>query len=138
MIDIRELVLGLKDLLARTLGPEIDLKLQVTAKPVLAKVDPGQLEMALLNLAVNSRDAMNGRGEIQISLALKTIRDGEISELLGGEYLSLAVSDSGGGMDPGLLAKAIEPFFTTKAVGQGTGLGLSMVHGLAAQFGGTL
>ena len=138
VVDIRELVLGLKDLLTRTLGPEIDLRLQVPARPVFAKVDPGQLEMALLNLAVNSRDAMNGRGVIRISLALRTIRGGEISDLLGGEYLALAVSDSGGGMDPGLLAKAIEPFFTTKAVGQGTGLGLSMVHGLAAQFGGTL
>src|SRR6185437_4398796 len=104
----------------------------------LARVDPNQLELALLNLCINSRDAMPVGGRLTIGAAAVNVGDGEIPALPAGRYLRLRVSDTGVGMDPETLRRAIEPFFTTKGVGKGTGLGLSMVHGLAAQSGGAL
>ena len=102
-----------------------------------ACVDPNQLEVALLNLAVNARDAMPEGGAISISAKTADVGSGA-QGLAQGRYVRLSVSDDGIGMPPETLARAIEPFFTTKPIGKGTGLGLSMVHGLAAQSGGQL
>ena len=136
-IDMVALVEGMVPLLASTLGPKIALS--VTKPEVLppAHADANQLEMALLNLAVNARDAMPEGGALHIRLALG---QGEAAPapLQPGAYVRLAVRDTGTGMDEATLARAIEPFFSTKGVGRGTGLGLSMVHGLASQLGGTL
>ena len=101
------------------------------------KVDPNQLEMALLNLAVNARDAMPTSGTITISAHPEEVSDGT-STASARALTSAFRSDTGMGMDAATLARAIEPFFTTKGVGKGTGLGLSMIHGLAVQSGGTL
>jgi CheY-like chemotaxis protein len=103
-----------------------------------AMVDPNQLEMALLNLGVNARDAMPDGGTLRITAAEEVIRGGHRSKLSPGRYVRLSVADTGIGMDEATLARAVEPFFSTKGIGKGTGLGLSMVHGLASQLGGTL
>jgi CheY-like chemotaxis protein len=94
--------------------------------------------MAILNLAVNARDAIGGPGTICISVAAAVLEDGDVSHLKAGRYVRLQVADTGHGMDEATLSRAIEPFFSTKGVGQGTGLGLSMAHGLATQLGGAL
>jgi len=132
-IDLAELVGGMGDLIQRSLGPTVVVEgdLPPDLPPVL--VDPQQLEMSLLNLAVNSRDAMEGAGKLRI--AARAAQGSEVG-LHGGDFVKVSVSDTGQGMDETTLARAVEPFFTTKAVGAGTGLGLSMVHGLAAQSGG--
>jgi CheY-like chemotaxis protein len=101
-------------------------------------VDPNQLEMALLNLAVNARDAMTSGGWLNIGLTLEDVDDERQLGVKPGWYGVLSVQDTGAGMDAATLAKAVEPFFSTKAVGKGTGLGLSMVFGLAQQSGGAL
>jgi CheY-like chemotaxis protein len=103
-----------------------------------ANADPNQLEMAILNLAVNARDAMPDGGTIVIAAAEEQVPAGSDAGLAPGSYVRLSVSDTGSGMDEETLARSIEPFFSTKGVGRGTGLGLSMVHGLAAQLGGGL
>jgi CheY-like chemotaxis protein len=94
--------------------------------------------MALLNLAVNARDAMPGGGMLRITASAETIQAGAGGTLQAGRYVRLSVADTGVGMDEAVLARAVEPFFSTKGIGKGTGLGLSMVHGLASQLGGTL
>jgi signal transduction histidine kinase/ActR/RegA family two-component response regulator len=134
-IDIAELVRGMSDLLQRSIGPTITLRLDIPDGLPPAFVDQNQLELALLNLAVNARDAMPDGGVITIAAAaqrLNSVRGG----LAAGSYVSLAVIDAGAGMDKSTLDRAMEPFFTTKGVGKGTGLGLSMVQGLASQSGG--
>jgi CheY-like chemotaxis protein len=103
-----------------------------------AKADPNQLELAILNLAVNARDAMPDGGTITISLDKATAAPGDASELAVGDYLRIRVADTGTGMEEETLKRAVEPFFSTKELGKGTGLGLSMVHGLAMQSGGAL
>jgi CheY-like chemotaxis protein len=103
-----------------------------------AKADPNQLEMALLNLGVNARDAMPEGGTLRITVDLDQVHAGHRSGLLPGAYVRLSVADTGAGMDEATLARAVEPFFSTKGIGKGTGLGLSMVHGLASQLGGAL
>ncbi|RYY63735.1 MAG: response regulator, partial [Comamonadaceae bacterium] len=103
-----------------------------------AQADPNQLEMALLNLSVNARDAMPEGGTLRIAADSEAIGHGHRSQLQPGTYIRLAVADTGEGMDEATLARAVEPFFSTKGVGKGTGLGLSMVHGLALQLGGAL
>jgi CheY-like chemotaxis protein len=103
-----------------------------------ANADPNQLEMALLNLSVNARDAMPDGGTLRISASAELVGPDHGSKLKPGAYLRLSVADTGAGMDEATLARAIEPFFSTKGVGKGTGLGLSMVHGLASQLGGAL
>jgi signal transduction histidine kinase/CheY-like chemotaxis protein len=135
-VDIPELVRGMTDLLQRSLGPsiEIETRFSLVTKPVLA--DSNQLEMALLNLAVNARDAMPEGGNIIISTREETVRQ-QGHGLRPGSYICLSVSDTGSGMDETTIKRAMEPFFTTKGVGKGTGLGLSMVHGLAEQSGGS-
>jgi CheY-like chemotaxis protein/anti-sigma regulatory factor (Ser/Thr protein kinase) len=103
-----------------------------------ARADANQLEMAILNLAVNARDAMPGGGVLTVGVTAETVDAGQVAGLAPGRYVRLTVTDTGVGMDAATLARAVEPFFSTKGVGRGTGLGLSMVHGLAAQLGGAL
>ncbi len=137
-VDVVDLVRGMSDLLERSLGPgiTIDTRFPLTLNPVLA--DANQLELALLNLALNARDAMPEGGAITIAAHEEAVAPGGARELEPGRYVCLSVADTGEGMDEAVLARAPEPFFTTKGVGKGTGLGLSMVHGLAEQLGGRL
>lgn len=134
--DLGELLEGMRGLMERSIGPLIAIDLDIAPGLPPAKVDPNQLELAILNLAVNARDAMPDGGR----LSLKLMRvDGAESDLgLKGQFLQLCVTDTGSGMDEATLVSAIEPFFSTKELGKGTGLGLSMVHGLAVQLGGAL
>ena len=134
-VIVAHLVEGMRDMLVRTLSPQTRLvfELDQAAIPVLA--DPTQLEMAVLNLAINARDAMPEGGELTIRTVPRHIsRD---PELPAGEYVELSVTDNGMGMPPETAARAFDPFFTTKSVGKGTGLGLSQVYGMARQGGGT-
>jgi signal transduction histidine kinase/ActR/RegA family two-component response regulator len=138
-VDVPELVRGMGDLLQRSIGPMIAITTHFPLGLARIQADANQLELALLNLVVNARDAMpDGKGSIAISARERIIADSDRSGLAAGTYVCLAVSDNGKGMDAQTLEKAMEPFFTTKGVGKGTGLGLSMVHGLAAQSGGQL
>jgi PAS domain S-box-containing protein len=137
-VDIVKLVHGMGDLVASTSGPRIKVVIDAPLDLPPAKADPNQLEMAILNLAVNARDAMPGGGTLTISAGAKRARGDDGSKLRAGDYICLSVTDTGVGMDAETLARAVEPFFSTKGVGQGTGLGLSMVHGLASQLGGAL
>jgi PAS domain S-box-containing protein len=134
-VDVPDLVRGMTELLQRSLGTAVSLEVRFPPRlpPVLA--DTHQLELALLNLTVNARDAMPYGGEIVIAANEVTVGDDD-SRLKPGRYLHLRVSDNGSGMNEDTLRRATEPFFTTKEPGKGTGLGLSMVHGLAEQFGG--
>ena len=133
-VDVGQLMRGMEALIASTLGPQIRLTVQAPDNLRPARADANQLEMALLNLAVNARDAMPDGGDLTLSADL----DSAPAYLPGGDYLRLTVSDTGQGMDADTLARAVEPFFSTKGIGKGTGLGLSMVHGLASQLGGGL
>jgi len=137
LVDLPALVRGMADLLRQSLGPRIavETRFPLSLKPVLA--DANQMELALLNLAVNARDAMPDGGTVTISAHERRL-DGREGPLAPGKYVCLALADEGEGMDQATLDQATEPFFTTKGVGKGTGLGLSMVHGLAAQSGGRL
>jgi signal transduction histidine kinase len=132
---VSELVERMRELLARTLGPNIDLRLDMdkVRAPVLS--DPTQLEMAVLNLAINARDAMPEGGTLTIRKHVVQMENDP--ELAPGEYVELSVSDNGTGMPAEIAARAFDPFFTTKNVGEGTGLGLSQVYGIARQAGGT-
>ena len=137
-VEIPRLVENMVGLIGSTLGPTIDVRLDIPQGLPFAKADANQLEMALLNLAVNARDAMPEGGELIIKVKRESVSGGHASGLQPGEYLLLCVIDTGAGMDEATRQRAIEPFFSTKGVGKGTGLGLSMVHGLAAQLGGGL
>jgi PAS domain S-box-containing protein len=137
-VDVSALVASLVGLIESTLGPTIDLRIEVPTNLPPAKADPNQLEMALLNLAVNARDAMPDGGELTIVATRDSVRPPHPLGLKLGHYVRLGVRDTGLGMDEATLRRATEPFFSTKGVGKGTGLGLSMVHGLAAQLGGGL
>jgi PAS domain S-box-containing protein len=138
VIDVGALVKGLAELVSSTIGPQVILKVEVADDVPNAKADPNQLEMAILNLAVNARDAIGGAGVIKIAVTSQRLCSGDVPDLPPGRYVHLSVADTGHGMDAATLARAVEPFFSTKGVGQGTGLGLSMAHGLACQLGGTL
>ena len=137
-INIGELIDGIQDLLQRAIGPHVQVRVKIAKDLPPARIDPNQLELAVLNLAVNASDAMSGGGSLKISVAQRDLADNEIEGLKSGAYICLAVKDTGTGMDEATMQRAIEPFFTTKGPGEGTGLGLSMVHGLAAQSGGNL
>jgi len=137
-VDITSLVEGMGELVSSTTGPQIRVVVETSADLPSAQADPNQLEMAILNLAVNARDAMPDGGMLRISVSLESVPAGHRSGLRAGHYLLLSVADTGMGMDDETLAKAVEPFFSTKGIGKGTGLGLSMVHGLASQLGGAL
>ncbi|WP_211911375.1 PAS domain-containing protein [Tardiphaga alba] len=137
-VDVGRLVENMVGLLSSTLGPTIDIRVDLAADLPPAEADPNQLEMALLNLAVNARDAMPNGGELAIVARRTSVRERKTSGLKLGHYVCLSVGDTGCGMDEETLRRATEPFFSTKGIGKGTGLGLSMVHGLAAQLGGGL
>ncbi|RBP15529.1 PAS domain-containing protein [Roseiarcus fermentans] len=134
--NLRELIQGMTDLIERSIGPQIELRLDYPPTPPVALVDANQIELAVLNLVLNARDAMPGGGVLTISVSEPTAESGD--ELAAGRYVRLTVSDTGHGMSAETLAKAVDPFFSTKGVGKGTGLGLSMVHGLAVQLKGAL
>ncbi|MDO9336094.1 MAG: PAS domain-containing protein [Caulobacter sp.] len=137
--DINRLIGGLEELIRRSVGPEIEVEIVGAAGLWPARIDPSQLENSLLNLCINARDAMapNG-GRITIETANKWLDQRAASErdLPPGQYLSVCVSDTGTGMTPEVVSRAFDPFYTTKPLGEGTGLGLSMVYGFARQSGG--
>ncbi|WP_439598889.1 PAS domain-containing protein [Falsiroseomonas sp.] len=142
-VDLAELLAGLGELLRRSAGPRIELVVEAPPGLPPAMVDPHALELALMNLVVNARDAMPEGGRITVLLDAQRVEAGvpqgqAVPDLTPGRYLRVAVADTGTGMDATTLARAVEPFFSTKGPGQGTGLGLSMVHGLAHQSGGAL
>jgi CheY-like chemotaxis protein len=136
--DVNALVLGMEELIRRTVGPAVAVEVVGAAGLWPALVDPPQLENALLNLCINARDAMPDGGRITVETANKWLDDraARDRDLPAGQYLSLCVTDTGTGMSPEVAARAFDPFFTTKPIGQGTGLGLSMIYGFARQSGG--
>jgi CheY-like chemotaxis protein len=135
-VNVGALLHGMTDLIRRSLDPAIDVRISHSDDLPPARVDPNQLELAILNLAINARDAMPRGGVLRISASGETVsKDGRLNQ---GQYVRISVADDGVGMDQHTLARAIEPFFSTKGVGKGTGLGLSMVHGFAAQLNGML
>jgi signal transduction histidine kinase len=134
--DVRALVEDMRALITRSVGPMIDVVIADSGPTPAVNIDPNQLEMALLNLSVNARDAMPSGGNLTITLDRQFVASDNLAVAPGG-YVRLSVQDTGEGMDAVTLARAVEPFFSTKGIGKGTGLGLSMVHGLAEQSGGT-
>jgi len=137
-IDPGALIVGMSDLLDRTLGERIAVETRLTADPWLIWCDPHQLENAIINLAVNARDAMEGQGRLTIETGNVTLSDGEIGAARAGDHVRIAVTDNGCGMTPEVLEHVFEPFFTTKPVGKGTGLGLSQIFGFARQSEGEI
>jgi len=137
-VDCVALVRGMADLLKTTLGTGVAIETRFPLHLSAAHADPAQLELALLNLAVNARDAMPDGGRIIIEGSEATLLKAQRPDLDGGRYVRLSIIDEGEGMDAATLERAREPFFTTKGIGKGTGLGLSMVHGFAEQCGGSL
>ena len=135
-LDVPELVRGMTDLLQSSLGSTVQIETHFPLKLPKIHADPNQLELAILNLAMNARDAMPKGGSIVIGARERIV--GNEPDLKSGHYLCVSVTDTGTGMDEETLKRAMEPFFTTKGVGKGTGLGLPMVHGMAEQSGGTL
>jgi PAS domain S-box-containing protein len=138
-LDVNRLVSGMEELIRRTVGPTVELEVVGAGGLWVTKVDASQLENALLNLCINARDAMapNG-GRLTLETANKWLdeRAAKERDLQPGQYISLCVTDTGTGMAPGVIERAFDPFFTTKPLGEGTGLGLSMVYGFARQSGG--
>lgn len=137
-VALPQLVGGMMELLQRALGPAFVIETRFPASLAAVAADVNQLEMALLNLAVNARDAMPEGGAIAIGAVEKAVLPGAVADLAPGLYVRLTIADNGLGMDAATLACAADPFFTTKGIGKGTGLGLSMVHGFAQQLGGAL
>jgi signal transduction histidine kinase/CheY-like chemotaxis protein len=135
LVSVNRLLTGMKDLLEISVGSAIEVELQLCAEPASVVLDPSQLEMAVINLAVNARDAMPEGGRLTIATGVGA-RSGE-ADLAAGDYVTVTVTDTGSGIPPSVLPKVFDPFFTTKPVGQGTGLGLSQVYGFARQSGGT-
>lgn len=138
VVDLPGLVRGMIALMQPALGPAVAVETRLPPTACAVLVDANQLEMALLNLSVNARDAMPGGGTIVIDVREQRLAAGQLQDLAAGHYACLSVKDSGVGMDAATLSRATEPFFSTKGPGQGTGLGLSMVHGMAIQAGGRL
>jgi len=139
VVNIEDLVIGMEDMLRRSIGEGIEIKLILSGELWNCLADPTQIETALLNLAINARDAMEGYGKLTIELDNADIDHTHTrfhDELKPGQYVALSVTDTGSGMTPELLSKVFEPFFSTKPVGKGSGLGLSMVYGFAKQTGG--
>lgn len=136
-VDIAKLIDGMAELVASTTGPQIKVIVEVQDNLPAATADANQIEMALLNLSVNARDAMPSGGTLTISATAEIVEDLNGTPSVG-RYIRMSVTDTGSGMDEATMQRAIEPFFSTKGIGQGTGLGLSMVHGLASQLGGAL
>jgi signal transduction histidine kinase len=137
-VDLHALVSGIGELLQRTVGPAIRLEIVADADLAAAVVDANQVELAILNLAINARDAMPAGGTLDILLQNRQADDSSPPELTAGNYVLVSISDTGSGMDDATLAQAFDPFFTTKEVGSGSGLGLPMVQGFAGQSGGAV
>ena len=135
-VDLGVLLTGMRDLISSSVGPKVEVRLRAAPKLQPAMIDPNQLELAILNLTVNARDAMPDGGPLTILAEEVAMGPGSTPRLKPGLYVRLSVIDAGEGMDAETRARAIEPFYSTKDFGQGTGLGLSMVHGLTAQLGG--
>jgi signal transduction histidine kinase/ActR/RegA family two-component response regulator len=135
-VDSIELLSGMSDLLDRTLGERIRVEIDLARDAWPIYVDPHQLENAIVNLAVNARDAMEGEGLMRISTENVHLAASEVGDVRAGDYVKISVTDTGCGMEPEVLDRAFEPFFTTKPVGKGTGLGLSQIFGFAHQSGG--
>ena len=135
-VDSTELIGGMSDLLDRTLGERIRIDVDLSREAWPIYVDPHQLENAIVNLAVNARDAMQGEGLMRISTENVRLAANEVGDIRAGDYVKISVTDTGCGMPPDVLEHAFEPFFTTKPVGKGTGLGLSQIFGFAHQSGG--
>ncbi len=137
VVDLNRTVASMRDLLQSTMGGQVRLRTDLQSGLWGAMIDPTQIELVILNLAINARDAMEVGGALTVSTANVTLdAPGRPEEPPAGDYVMVAVSDTGSGMPPDVLAKVFEPFFTTKAVGKGSGLGLSQVFGLAKQAGG--
>jgi len=137
-VDLGALVAGIQELLQRTVGPAIHLEIATDVGLAPAHVDANQVELAILNLAINARDAMPVGGTLRISLRNGSADRSPPAELTPGDYVIVSISDTGTGMDAAALAQAFDPFFTTKEVGSGSGLGLPMVQGFAGQSGGAV
>ena len=135
-VDGKELIGGMSDLLDRTLGERIRVEIDLDPDSWPIYVDSHQLENAIVNLAVNARDAMDGQGMVRIATKNMKLAANQVGDIRGGDYLKISVTDTGCGMPPEVLDRAFEPFFTTKPVGKGTGLGLSQIFGFAHQSGG--
>ena len=135
-VDLKVLIFDIKELLQRTLGATIDLEIEIDPDLAPARVDTNQLELAILNLAINARDAMPTGGTMRLSLKNSRTSRGMPAGLAPADYVILSIADTGTGMDEATLARAFEPFFTTKEAGSGSGLGLPMVQGFAVQSGG--
>ena len=135
-VDMRRLVEGMQGLLVRTLGENVRLIVEADSALWPTLVDPNQMELVILNLAINARDAMPDGGTLSITVSNRESGRDAPPELAPGQYVVLKVSDTGTGMDAATLARATEPFFTTKDPGKGTGLGLAMMQGVVAQSGG--
>jgi PAS domain S-box-containing protein len=138
LVDPGTLLRGMVELLNHSVGPGITVEIRLPLRLPSIMVDPHQLESSILNLAVNARDAMPTGGSMVVATESRVIGAGNPQGLVAGSYVAITVGDTGTGMDQETLARAIEPFFTTKGVGKGSGLGLSMVHGFAEQLGGKL
>lgn len=134
--DAAELIASITDLLRRSIGERISVSIVADQKVWPVWVDPHQLENAVLNLAVNARDAMDGKGELTIAIRNRTLADNEIGQISSGDYLQIAVTDTGCGIEADVIDHVFEPFFTTKPVGKGTGLGLSQIFGFVRQSDG--
>lgn len=134
--SLTDLLRGIRPLIEQSIGPEIDLDIDMPATLPLVSLDANQIELAILNLVVNARDAMPDGGHL--SIRLDVAHTGAEDDLIAGDYARVVITDTGHGMDAETLQRATEPFFSTKGIGRGTGLGLSMVHGLVSQLGGTL
>jgi len=137
VIDLSQRLPAIRELLARSLRTDIEIKVDVPDIICAVRVDPGELELAILNLAVNAKDAMPKGGTLSIRAKPVTLKGEASEEGLSGEFVAIRVVDSGEGIPAEVLARVFEPFFTTKEVGKGTGLGLSQVYGFARQSGGT-
>jgi len=135
-VNLSESLEGLRYLLCSTLGRDVDLKIETAAGTGSARIDANEFELALLNLVLNARDAIKGRGQVTISAKPVTLGAQSGATRLAGDYVAVSVADTGSGMALDTRARAFEPFFTTKEQGRGTGLGLSQVHGFAQQSGG--
>jgi len=135
-VDANQVIHEMEDLLTRSIGMGIVVSEELAEDLWAAHVDPDQLELALLNLCINARDAMEGEGSLTLITQNLSVQEEDVLELVPGDYVLVAVRDTGPGIPPEVMARVFEPFFTTKPVGKGTGLGLSMVYGLAQQAGG--
>ena len=134
-VDANGLVTGMHDLLGRTIGPMVRIEMALDPAGPWALADANQLELAILNLSINARDAMPDGGVLTIATGRQAAQGGDLAP---GDYALICVSDTGSGIPPDLMAKVFDPFFTTKPIGKGTGLGLSQVYGIAQQSGGTV